>query len=30
MLMGEPKVGVRMLGVGLFEKVIKHFQDILF
>jgi hypothetical protein len=30
MLTGDPEVGVRMLGLRLSEKVIKHFQNILF
>jgi site-specific recombinase XerD len=30
MLRGDPEVGVRMLGLRLSEKVIKHFQSILF
>jgi hypothetical protein len=30
MLMEDPEVGVRILGLGLFENVIKHFQGILF
>jgi hypothetical protein len=30
MLMGEPKVGFRMLSLRLLEEAIKHFQSILF